>query len=824
MSSNITAWEAAARAFEPTPPPRWETPGRLAQELDPRTKQTPALELIDQALTRAHATPDSRLIISMPPQEGKSQRASRWFPLWALTQNQDLRIAIASYEAGVARRWGRAIRDDITTHTGTLGLRIRDDLAAQHEWQLAGTEGGVYTVGVGGALTGRPVDCVSADTMIDCEHGRLTAAEAFRLGITRILAYDHRTGRAAWRDVEAARRIPGRPVVDITTTSGRFLTCTPDHRVYTGRGYVPARDIRVGDALVALVAADRVPVREPLDGPEDGCPKGRAARTGPLLLAGVYGRRPVRAEPDELLRLWKPSPAHPQSHLLGPVPASQTGALDETVPALRGGVQTAILTGRVLFAGLCERGTLAADDRQGQLALQDRDQLRQLVPLDATLGPRQGQLPVQGLPVQPDVHLPLEGPDSHAFGVGDSPHRRGRYEQPSTEPHHPVLDLSCRASQVEPDTVAMVRPRSGETVDVYDFQVEGTRNFFGGGVLVHNCMIIDDPIKDRVQADSETYRERVWEWWTDTVAARLAPGAPVILILTRWHHDDLAARLLASDTGWEYLNIPAQADHTEGETDPLDRDPGEYMESARGRTTAQWEARKTAAGPRTWSALYQGHPTPDTGGVFPATWARDPHPIWVETQDGTRHVPGADEMIQSWDLAFKGTDTSDYVAWGVWARIGVTAHLVEVGHARLGFTATIEKIREITARWPQAVGKLIEDKANGPAVINALSSTIPGIIPVEPEGSKYSRAVAISPFAHSGNIVLPDSLHTPTVTMLTEEAAAFPHGKNDDLVDMMTQAINQLLLHPILTSDGDLVTADTLFAGMTGPHAYLGGY
>ncbi|WP_434080378.1 hypothetical protein [Sanguibacter sp. Z1732] len=102
----------------------------------------------------------------MPPQEGKSQRASRRFPLWALTRNPDLRVAIASYEHGVARRWGRTIRDDITTHGPDLGLKVRDDLAAQHEWQLAGHEGGVYAVGIGGALTGRAVDLLIVDDPI----------------------------------------------------------------------------------------------------------------------------------------------------------------------------------------------------------------------------------------------------------------------------------------------------------------------------------------------------------------------------------------------------------------------------------------------------------------------------------------------------------------------------------------------------------------------------------------------------------------------------------------------------------------------------------
>ena len=144
--------------------------------------------------------------------------------------------------------------------------------------------------------------------------------------------------------------------------------------------------------------------------------------------------------------------------------------------------------------------------------------------------------------------------------------------------------------------------------------------------------IIDDPIKDRIEADSETYRERVWGWWRDVAQTRLAPGAPVVLVLTRWHTDDLAGRLLAAEDGhrWRVVNIPAQADHhpSKGETDPLGRKPGEYLQSARrerdpknpsgaGRPMSDddWEKIKVGVGSRTWNALYQGRPAPAEGGA-----------------------------------------------------------------------------------------------------------------------------------------------------------------------------------------------------------------
>lgn len=182
---------------------KWATPGDMAQHLDPDTIQTPALRLIDQTLIDTTNTTDGRAIITLPPQEGKSQRVSRRYPLWTLTHNPDTRIAIVSYSHAVARRWGRTIRDDITTHPD-LGLTIRPDLSAQHEWQLAEAQGGVYTTGIGGSLTGRPVDLLIIDDPIkDREQADST--------IYRNRVWDW------WTDVASTRLAPGAPVILILT-------------------------------------------------------------------------------------------------------------------------------------------------------------------------------------------------------------------------------------------------------------------------------------------------------------------------------------------------------------------------------------------------------------------------------------------------------------------------------------------------------------------------------------------------------------------------------------------------------------------------------
>jgi hypothetical protein len=140
----------------------WATPGAMAQALDRTTIQTPALDLIDAALVDVAEGRTERLIINMPPQEGKSERASRRFPLWMLHRDPNLRIAIVSSSLGLARRFGGQIRDDLKTNPD-LQLTLSESTHAKHEFELLGYRGGVVCVGIEGSLTGRPVDLLIID-------------------------------------------------------------------------------------------------------------------------------------------------------------------------------------------------------------------------------------------------------------------------------------------------------------------------------------------------------------------------------------------------------------------------------------------------------------------------------------------------------------------------------------------------------------------------------------------------------------------------------------------------------------------------------------
>ena len=148
-----------------------------------------------------------------------------------------------------------------------------------------------------------------------------------------------------------------------------------------------------------------------------------------------------------------------------------------------------------------------------------------------------------------------------------------------------------------------------------------------------------------------------------------------------------------------------------------------------------------------------------------------------------------DELIQSWDCAFKDNDDSDFVVGQVWGRKGADKYLLDQVRDRMDLPATINAVRSFTAKWPRATAKLIEDKANGPAVIQMLKHEVSGMIPVNPQGGKIARAYAASPEVEAGNVYLPDSSIAPWVHDFVNEAAAFPNSTNDDSVDCFTQAI-----------------------------------
>jgi predicted phage terminase large subunit-like protein len=294
-----------------------------------------------------------------------------------------------------------------------------------------------------------------------------------------------------------------------------------------------------------------------------------------------------------------------------------------------------------------------------------------------------------------------------------------------------------------------------------------------------DLMIIDDPIKNREEADSETHREKIWEEWIDSFSSRLHPGAIVILILTRWHEDDLQGRLLNPEYGqpldWQVFNFPLEAE----ENDILGRVPGEPLWAERYGHDFIEERKRY---PSSFNSLYQGRPTSQEGNMIKRDWWQ-----YYDT------LPKIARRILSVDATFKDEDDSDYVAIQVWGKTGANMYLIDNLKARLNFPATLQAIRNMLNKHPRIAGKYVEDKANGPAIISMLNREIGGFIKVNPQGGKVARVNAVSPYIESGNVFLPRNAEW--VHDFVEEAASFPKGKHDDQVDAMSQALNRFIYH-----------------------------
>lgn len=289
--------------------------------------------------------------------------------------------------------------------------------------------------------------------------------------------------------------------------------------------------------------------------------------------------------------------------------------------------------------------------------------------------------------------------------------------------------------------------------------------------------IIDDPFKNRKEADSAVTREAVYGWYASTFLTRAEKNARFLLTMTRWHDDDLAGRLLKKG-GWEVITLPHVKDEEHNEYDP--REVGDILWPWKfGEEEIEFMRRE--GGPREWASIHQQKPQQDGGNIVKREWWK-----YYKPDKLPRNF---DQVIQSWDFTFKDSKHSDYVVGGVWGKKGPDKYLLDVVRKQAGFIESLSMIKTMSAKWPEAYSKVIEEKANGAAVIDSLKKKLVGIIPFVPDkhGSKEARAHAVSGQIEAGNVYLPED--APWVHDYIEEWSAFPNGKHDDQVDMTTQAL-----------------------------------
>jgi len=793
--------EAAARLFEPPPPPRWSTPGGLAQALDPRTVQTPALDLIDQALVAAYTTPDARLIISMPPQEGKLVADDTIVPTptgW--TRHGDLRAG-----DWVIHPSGQPVRV-VEVHEpadATLRVHFSDhshiDVHPAHEWtvydSLARASKTVETrylhdVRLSHGIPGRrghkyrfhlplreafnlptaplPVDPYTLGVWLG-DGSTSKAAITHHPDDTYVLPYP-----------ESAHCV--HPTTGVVTTyyRGGLRTALRElgvlHAKHIPSTYLRGSETQRRDLLAGLIDTDGH-VSSSGQVTFDNANAGLVQSVAELLRTLGYRAHVHKPTPPKLStsgiqgvqEMWRVTYT---PHDQGPARLPR---------------KAAVRLGRRERIAITH--TERIDPRPGRCITVDSADGMYLVGehMTPTHNSQRAsrRFPLWALTQNPDLRVAIT---SYELGVA---RRWGRAIRDDITQHADDLGLRVR-DDVSAQHEWQLAGREG---GVYSAGV--------GGALTGrpvDLLIIDDPVKDREQADSPTYRERVWDWWMETARTRLAPGAPVILILTRWHEDDLAGRLLAADDGaqWTVLSIPAQA---EADDDVLGRARGEFMQSARGRTQAQWGRIKAGATSRTWAALYQQHPAPVEGAVWKAPWIDLNR---ARTGDVWHQLV---RIVVSVDPAAKSKTTSDLT--GI-----IVAGLDKAGHA---WVLDDRTLRGTPAEWGMAAwdalldwhaGELIVEDNQGGEMVQEVMRTAwlavqgrrriaqlaPKVTTVTARQSKRVRAESVAAYYETARVHHAAD-GTDRLSLLEQQMLTWTgDGDSPDRIDALVHALTVLFL------------------------------
>ena len=341
-----------------------------------------------------------------------------------------------------------------------------------------------------------------------------------------------------------------------------------------------------------------------------------------------------------------------------------------------------------------------------------------------------------------------------------------------------------------------------------DTKAKGRWNLrgYGGGMFVagiggpftgrgFDLIIIDDPIKNDAEALSDVYRRRNWNWYRSVARTRLAPGGSIIVIMTRWHEQDLAGALMGNPPqdpeqaerslevdvepdAWEIINLPALAE----DNDVLGRKPGEALWPERYDDLSLKKLR-ISSGPFWWTSQFRGKPQPEGGGIIKTAWFKS------FDQNAPRQWS---RVIQIWDTAQKEKQRHDRSACLTigYQRKPQRYFLLDLDVARLNFPELTRRTTANFDKWkPDRV--LIEDKSSGISLIQQLKvdSGVP-IRAVKALDDKVTRAHTVTGVMEAGMVLLPE--RAPWLADFLKEIGDFPNGAHDDIVDVLVHGLRYL--------------------------------
>ena len=305
--------------------------------------------------------------------------------------------------------------------------------------------------------------------------------------------------------------------------------------------------------------------------------------------------------------------------------------------------------------------------------------------------------------------------------------------------------------------------------------------------------IIDDPVKDAIEAYSATYRERTWDWYVNVFLTRLHNSSKIILIMTRWHDDDLAGRILAHEGDkWTVISIPAIKEDVSAAFDP--RNVGEALWEERHSLERLREAEQRSQ--RTFAALYQQRPSIDGGNIIKSDWFRT-----ISVSDFLK-MHRNEPIIFFIDTAFTDKTTNDPTGIVATCKVGNELYITHAQKVNMKFPELVKFIPEYAKKrgYKSQSSIRIEPKANGLSVIDQLRAVTSLNVTQTPtpKDAKETRLNAVSPVVESNRVILVESAWNKA---FIEEVCGFPAKPHDEYVDLLVYAIDYHINNAISDAD-----------------------
>ena len=558
----------------------------------------------------------TKIMINMSPRSGKS-RSLTMFADWLLGKSKDNRIITVSYNTDLAANMSRYVRDgimqqkvlptDIVYNDIFPDTQIAKGNAGFMKWALEGSFMNYLGTGMEGTLTGAGGNCLLEGTLVLTDKGEVPIEQVCANKdkyLVPSLNLDTKT--IEYKRIIATRKVESDEILKFKTDSDREIACTKEHRLFDGRGFREAGTFREGDFLYGISQQEKqnlcdlwqaqgwqgadLPrllyrIEKTADKADLYSLRSRVLETNARLSQSLekqhdrenvlltsmckHGAEGYNKATD--LHCLRKETSHGEEVLFTDLSRTVGGQEQEnfagqSMSNLQKNIQTAQQPNNVLFKGVCKQGSFCENDGQRESEVCRRTQLRSNVLENETESLRQGQSSMPDLRKErkSDCNTPW-GQEIKTNQHDSSSHRPEYSSQYHEESDYSVCYLpSEHTSSIQSDRIISIERVSGEKYTCYDLQIEDNENFIANNLIVHNCLICDDLIKNANEAYNERVLDDIWNWYIGTFMSRAehtGQGSIEIINFTRWSTHDLCGKILEGNMSKDWINLIIPVEH-----------------------------------------------------------------------------------------------------------------------------------------------------------------------------------------------------------------------------------------------------------------------